>query len=108
MKTKILAMMFPLFLGTASINANTTPKHVEVRVTENAPESSKQIAHDLQIRLDKIQNLDYNSLSKDQKQDVRKEIKSIKKEARRAEGVYIYLGSGLLLVAIIILLIVLL
>jgi hypothetical protein len=107
MRTRILTVLFPLFLGTASINAST-PKPVEVRVTENASEQSKQIAQDLQIRLDKIQNLDYNSLSKDQKQEVRKEIKAIKKEARRTEGVYIYLGSGLLLVAIIVLLIILL
>jgi hypothetical protein len=107
MRTRILTMLFPLFLGTASINASTT-KPIEVRVTENASEQSKQIAHDLQIRLDKIQGLDYNSLSKDQKQEVRKEIKAIKKEARRAQGVYIYLGSGLLLVAIIVLLIILL
>jgi hypothetical protein len=107
MKTKILAMVFSLFVGTASITA-ATPRHVEVRTTENASEQSKQVAHDLQIRLDKIQSLDYNSLTSEQKSAVRKEIKDIKKEARRVEGVYIYLGSGLLLVAIIVLLIILL
>jgi hypothetical protein len=107
MKSKILVIMFSLFVGTTSINAGT-PKRVEVRVTENASEQSKQIAYDLQNRLDKIQCLDYNSLSSEEKSAVRKEIKAIKKEARRAEGVYIYLGGGLLLAAIIILLIILL
>jgi hypothetical protein len=71
MKTKILAIMFPLLMGTASINA-VTPARVEVKVKENASEQSKQIARDLQMRLDKIQALDYNSLSSQQKSDVKK------------------------------------
>jgi hypothetical protein len=107
MKTKIMMLMFPLLMGTASLNAGT-PKRIEIRTTENATEQSKQIAHDLQIRLDKIQTLDYNSLNDDQKIAARKEIKAIKKEARRAEGVYFYVGGGILLAAAIVILLILL
>lgn len=107
MKTKIMMLIFPLLMGTASLNAGT-PKRVEIRTTENANEQSKQLAKDLQMRLDKIQAVDYNSLSKEQKVAAKKEIKAIKKEARRADGVYFYVGGGLILAAAIILLIILL
>jgi len=102
MRTKMIMVLCSLFMTVITLKA-ANPERIKIMVKENATEQSKQIAKDLQARLNVVQALDYNSLSAKEKSLVRDEVRAIKKEARKADGVYIYLGGGALLLAIILL-----
>jgi Skp family chaperone for outer membrane proteins len=108
MKIKILIVLLSIF-SIASLNANPVKKGVQIVVTEKATPEQRERAKELQARLDKIQAMDYNSLSKEEKDAVKKEVKEIKKEVKQMrEGVYLYLGGGVLLIILIVILIIML
>jgi hypothetical protein len=109
MRAKILIVLLSL-LSCMGLQAKTEKhKKIEIVVTEKASADERQKAKELQVRLDRIAELDYNALSASEKKAVRSEIKEIKKEVKKlGEGVYIYLGGGVLLVLLIIFLIVIL
>jgi hypothetical protein len=106
MKTKILMVAILSMFSFATASAETSKGNLKIKVTANASEQDAKRAQELQKELDQIQALDYNSLSAEEKNQVKAEIKDIKAEVKQMDGVYIYLGGGALL--IIILLIILL
>lgn len=107
MKIKVLIALLFIF-SIASLSASPV-KGIHIVVTEKATPEQREKAKELQVRLDRIQQLDYNALTSEEKEAVKSEVRQIKKEVRQMrDGVYFYVGGGLLLIALIILLIILL
>jgi len=79
---------------------------VEIRVTEKATPAQKQRAHELQLRLNEISEIDVHQLSAQEKAALKKEIREIKREARQMENVYIYFGGGFLLLLILLIILI--
>jgi hypothetical protein len=104
MKTKFLVVLLSIF-SIASLNAKPVKKGAQIIVTAKATPEQRELAKELQARLDRIQELNYNTLTASEKEAVKAEVKEIKKEIKKGDGVYIYLGGGVLLVLIIILVI---
>jgi hypothetical protein len=100
MKTsKIIVLMLFMFLAASPFNsqAATTP------VTEAAPESAK--AEALLKRLDEINELDKSKMTSREKRQLRKEVKTIKKDLKELSGgVYLSVGAVIIIILLLILL----
>lgn len=59
--------------------------------------------NELTIRIDEIRNMDKSNLTKQEKSELRKEVKEMKKSLRKASN-GIYIGAGTLLVALLVVL----
>lgn len=108
MKIKVLIAL--LFISSiVSLSASPVKRGIHIVVTEKATPEQREKAKELQARLDRVQQLDYNALTDKEKEAVKTEVREIKKEVRQMrDGVYFYVGGGLLLIALVILLIILL
>ena len=91
----ILLMAFCVSFVTPTFAGKVTPVKTEVPKEVRA----QQIEH----RLIEIKNMDKNNLSKAEKRELRKEVKSLKKEARHA-GIYLSVGAIIIIVLLLILL----
>ena len=68
------------------------------------PESSKEmLAKKIETRLVEIRNMDKTNLTTVEKKELRKEVKELKKEARR-NGIYLSIGAVIIIVLLLILL----
>lgn len=107
MKAKFLlvALMSILTFSTASYAA--PKKGVEIKITEKATPAEAQRAREIQARLNEINEMDYNNLSSAQKHEIKREVKSLHKEARQMDGVVFYFGGAGLILLIILLIILL-
>ena len=108
MKTKIflvaLMSMFSFATVSASPDKDKEKDGIKIVVTEKASVETAERMKVLQERLDELQALDYDELSATEQAIVKSEIKSIKKEVKAADGVYLYLGGGVLLVILLLIL----
>ncbi|WP_192347574.1 hypothetical protein [Algoriphagus sp. Y33] len=102
---KVFAV-FALFLSTqlvmaASSNDNDTKnKKGETELTE----AQKERLTEIEARVDEIKAMDFSTMSRDEKKNVRMELKEMKKEAKRAGGgVYISVGAIIIILLILIL-----
>jgi hypothetical protein len=100
MKAKVFFIALVSMLSFATANAKTTDK-TRIIITSHASKEDAARARVLQNKLDSIQALDISSLSKADKEKVKTELEGIKKETKKMEGVYIYLGGGVLLVILL-------
>lgn len=91
----LLLMAMCLTVITPVVAANVTPVKTEV------PKEVR--AQQIQARLIEIRDMDKTNLSKVEKKDLRKEVKSLKKEAR-SRGIYLSIGAVIIIVLLLILL----
>jgi len=103
MKTKFIWVALASVLSFSTVKASPDNEKIKIKVTEKASPEAREKAKELQLRLDKIQSVDYNDLSKDEKKQVRTELRDIKKEAAELDGVYLYLSAGVILILILLL-----
>ena len=88
----LLAVVTPVTSFGADTNA-TTPAHRQAEIQR------------LQNRLEEIKKMDTKEMSRHEKKELRKEVKTIKKEmAALSGGVYISIGAILLIALLLILL----
>lgn len=104
MKTKYLWVVLVSMLTYTTAPANPGIKHTEIRVTEKATESDIQRANEMQQRVNEIEAMDINSLSRTERKALKQELRGIKKEARQMDTVYVFGGGFLLLLIILIIL----
>lgn len=96
----MVCLMLTVFTPAAQAAVNPAPA---APTTEKPVESAE--ATQLLRRLDEIKAMDKSELSKDEKKDLRKEVKGIKKELRAvAGGVYLSVGAIIIIVLLLILL----
>lgn len=90
-----LLMAMCVTLVTPAFASNATPLKTEVPKEVRA----QQIEH----RLIEIRDMDKSNLSRAEKKDLRKEVKSLKKEAR-SQGIYLSIGAIIIIILLLILL----
>lgn len=108
MKKKIylLATALMLAFSTSQLSAATVitePNPKEITATD-AQKQAKLEA--IKERLDEIKAMDKSQLSKEQKQELKAELKTMKAEARAAGG-GIYLSVGAIIIIILVLILIL-
>jgi hypothetical protein len=108
MKTKVFLVAMMSVFSFATVSAapgNDNEKEgIRIVVTDKAsPQTAERMAV-LQARLDEINSLNYEELSAEEQAQIKNELRSIKKEVRAADGVYLYLGGGVLLVILLLIL----
>lgn len=91
----VLLMAMCITLITPVFASKTTPAKTEVPKEVRA----QQIEH----RLIEIRNMDKSNLSRSEKKDLRKEVKSLKKESS-ARGIYLSIGAIIIIILLLILL----
>jgi hypothetical protein len=109
---KILFLLVLMVLSisvSAAFASELTPEPVLISdnsvILENNMENESGIEiHPLEIRIYEIRNMDKSDLTAEEKQELRKELKDIRREANQpSRGVYISI-SGLIIVILLILL----
>lgn len=67
-------------------------------------EAQKERAAEMQTRLDEIKSMDFKSMTKDERKDIRMELKNMKEEAKRdGNGIYLSLGAIIVILLVLIL-----
>ncbi|SIS61256.1 hypothetical protein [Belliella pelovolcani] len=92
-----------LFGGTATAafaKGETTTKDVEI-----APEVKVRL-DEIESRVNEIKAMDFTELSKEERKEIRSELKELKKEAK-SNGGGLYISTGALIVILILLIILL-
>lgn len=102
---KVFAI-FALFLSAQLVMAgpandnDTKNKKGGTELTE----AQKERLAEIETRVEEIKAMDFSTMSKEEKKDVRMELKDMKEEAKRAGGgVYISVGAIIIILLILIL-----
>ncbi len=109
MKKKIylLSTALMLTLSASQLRAATVvaePVAKEITLTDEQREAKLQV---IKERLAEIKLMDKSHLTKEQKQDLKAELKTMKTEARAAGGGGIYLSVGAIVIIILLLILIL-
>jgi len=93
----VMAITLPARSNTLSTADSTLP---------NSTATTKELrAQQMLYRLQEIKAIDKSTLTKEQKKELRKEVKDIRKEAKRDEikGIYLSIGAVIIIVLLLIL-----
>jgi len=100
-KTILIALIMIFTLGATTVFASTSDfKSNEPVATEN--KLSAEEVNRLVNRVEEIRKMDKSTLTTSEKRELRKELKSIKKNVRK-HGEVIYVSGGVVLLIVIIL-----
>ena len=84
-----ISLITPAFAGGETPNTTETPKEI--------------LAKQIETRLVEIRNMDKTNLTSSEKKELRKEVKSLRKEARK-NGIYLSVGAIIIIILLLILL----
>ncbi|EAZ81705.1 hypothetical protein [Algoriphagus machipongonensis] len=102
---KKLIAIFALFLSVQFIQAAPLPDRDSKNEKTELTEAQKKRAVEMQARLDEIKAMDFKSMTKDEKKEIRMELRDMKKEAKAAgNGIYISVGAIIIILLLIIIL----
>lgn len=102
---KKLLTILALFLSVQMLNAAPTETKGKNNDKSELTEAQKIRVTEMENRLEEIKAMDFQSMSKAEKKDVREEMKEMKAEARATgSGVYLSIGALILIVLLLILL----
>ena len=92
----VLLMAMFISVLTPAFATNTTPV--------NSTELPKEVlARQIESRLVEIRNMDKTNLTSSEKKELRNEVKSLKKQARKS-GIYLSVGAIIIIILLLILL----
>ena len=102
MKSKLylLTALIIFSLGGSVANAK------DVRPKKALTEQQQIRVEQIEARVTEIKNMDKSNLSKEERKELRKELVSMKKEARAVSGGGVYLSVGAIIIIILILILV--
>lgn len=101
---------FTSFLMILTLSLTAVPTTVSAKTIEptSIPATPKEVPAEVKImlnRLEEIKNMDKSSMSRVEKKELRKEVKSIKKTLRSTgNGVYLSVGAIIIIILLLILL----
>ncbi|MGI4804889.1 MAG: hypothetical protein ACRYFL_08975 [Janthinobacterium lividum] len=109
MKKKIYLLSTALMLTFSASNlkaANVVSEPVakEITMTDAQKEATLQA---IKTRVEEIKAMDKSQLSKEQRQELKTELKAMKAQARRSRGGGIYLSVGAIIIIILLLILIL-
>jgi uncharacterized protein (UPF0305 family) len=93
----VMAITLPARSNTMAATDSTLP---------NSTESTKEVrAQQMVNRLEEIKSMDKSALTKEQKKELRNEVKAIRKEAKRDQirGIYLSIGAVIIIILLLIL-----
>ncbi|SFU09490.1 hypothetical protein SAMN04489724_3903 [Algoriphagus locisalis] len=100
---KLFAILALVFSAHMLVAAPTNDKDSKKEKTE-LTEAQKERLAEIEARVDEIKAMDFGAMSKEERKDVRMELKEMKEEAKRAGGgVYISVGAIIIILLILIL-----
>jgi hypothetical protein len=109
-KTLVIVCILFLSLSTGMVfGSSTHTKTTTASVILNDNKENKLSAEEiscLKNRVEEIRNMDKSVLTRNEKSELRNELKGIRESVRRSDGV-IYIGGGTLLLVIILIIILL-
>jgi hypothetical protein len=98
----VFSLFFAIILASPAFAANDKTSRIELLA------SNKEVPAEVQImldRLDEIKSMDKSNMSRVEKKELRKEVKTIKKTLRSTgNGVYLSVGAIIIIVLLLILL----
>jgi hypothetical protein len=99
-----IALASAMFLaGSNQVMANDRPVKEEKVYTESELERFKEV----ESRIMEIKEMNFSEMSKEEKKDVRAELKALQKEAKQNRGSGLYISTGALIIIVILLIILL-
>jgi len=106
-KSVLLALILLFSLGTfTAFAANTDPKNAKdnpaIPEKKENKLSEEEISH-LTRRVEEIRDMDKTNMTVKEKRELRKELKEIKENVKRGTGIYIGVGTLLLIIIILLL-----
>lgn len=111
MKKKIYLLVSVLILSLAAFNAKAAtiePKTPDKAAIANMTEEQKQARiEEIKMRVAEIKAIDKSKLSKEERKELRVELKNMKKEAQALGSGGIYLSLGAIIVIILVLILIL-
>jgi hypothetical protein len=84
----------------ASVPGSRPPKEKVESMTE---EQKKARLEEIKLRVYEIKNMDRSHLTRQEKRDLKKELKTMKTEAQAARGVYLSIGAIIIIILLLIL-----
>jgi Ser-tRNA(Ala) deacylase AlaX len=103
---KILVTAFVILLSLNTITAFATDKkNIQAKVSGMTEEQKDARYVQMKLRVDEIKNMDKSTLSREEKKELRQELKDMNKEAKASGrgGVYLSLSAIIIVVLILIL-----
>ena len=102
---KKLLTILALFLSVQMLNAAPTETKGTKDDKSELTEAQKARVTEMENRLEEIKGMDFQSMSNDEKKEVREEMKEMKAEARATgNGVYLSIGAIIIIILLLILL----
>jgi hypothetical protein len=100
----VFSLFFAILLATPAIAANEKTNRVEIGSTPTNKEVPAEVKLMLE-RLEEIKTMDKSNMSRVEKKELRKEVRTIKKTLKSTgNGVYLSIGAIILIVLLLILL----
>jgi CHASE3 domain sensor protein len=99
-----LLLFFSLRGSSEGVTANPSALDLPSRAAiVNMSEAQKQVLiQQMKDRVDEIKTMDKSQLTKEEKKELRTELKAMKKEARAVTGVYISVGALIIIILLLI------
>lgn len=96
----VIAIM--LSAGTMTVQAAKNDALKE-KFAAMTTEQKQARVEEITERVEEIRDMDKSELTSEDRQDLRKELKGLKKEAKAANGVYLSLGAIIIIILLLIL-----
>lgn len=100
-------LAFVLMVSTFASNAATTislnDKPLTTSVVAATEEQKKVKLEAIKMRLEEIREMDKSALTKQQRKDLKAEVRSLGKEARSNGGIYLSVGAVIIIILLLIL-----
>lgn len=97
-------LMLSTFAGNATTTISLNEKPLTTSVIATTEEQKKVKLEAIKMRLEEIRDMDKSTLTKQQRKDLKAEVRSLGKEARQNGGIYLSVGAIIIIILLLILL----
>lgn len=94
----IIAMIAMFSFGNVQASDNNTPKN-PARIEAPLPPEVQQMVN----RVEEIRTMDFTALSKEERKNLKKELRAIKQEFKAIQGIYFSIGALIIIILLLIL-----
>ncbi len=100
-KSFFVALVLMLTTFVPATYASTDP--IKEKVARMTDEQKKARAEEIQRRVYEIRDMDKSDLTREDRKELRKELREMKKEARAIQGIYLSVGAIIIIILLLIL-----
>ena len=104
MKIRLYLPVIALLLSTTTLTVQAAKTDFTKEKVTAMTEEQKQVRlKEIEDRVEEIKDMNKSELTSEDRQELRQEVKSLKKEARATNGVYLSIGAILIIILLLIL-----